>query len=102
MFVVPSVVRCRGVRENQVISDVVLDHAAYVERRRIEPLEDHRRIGAQIAKERDHRDTEDVIPKSPSIRPTAGHGSVTETRLNLTGQCISTKDAQPIKARTSS
>src|SRR5215469_3346244 len=102
MFVVPSVVRCRGVRENHVVSDIVLDNASDVECCRVEPLEDYGGTATQIAKKRDHRNTEHVIPKSPAIRPTTGHGSVTETRLDLTGQCISTKDTQPIKARTSS
>ena|ERR1700751_3287989 len=102
MFVVPSVVRCRGVRENHVVSDIVLDNASDVECCRIEPLEDYRGTGAQIAKKRDYRNTEHVIPKSPAIRPTTGHGSVTETRLNLTDQCISTKNTEPIEARTAS
>src|SRR5262245_38046823 len=79
----------RRIREDLVVGDVV---AVDVVAGR---ANDDRRADAQVADERRHRDIDNIVSKSAAVRPSAGHGAVTESCLDRTRQRVAAEDAQP-------
>ncbi len=97
MQIITPVMRSRGIWEDSIVSDVILDHTAYVKCDRIKARKNLRWTGAQVAQDRNHRDTQHVIAKPPSVWPSARHCSFTKTLLNRAREGISPENTKSIK-----
>jgi len=89
--------RCRCVREDYIVTDVVLYNPAYVE---YAGIKSGKKLGwtrSQVAQDRNHSYAQDVITEPPPVWPSAGHCSVTKTLLNRAREGISSEYAESIK-----
>ena len=77
MGVCAPVQRRRRVWKHFVVANVVLCDLVHISRRRVSRDNRMGRI-AQVTKQRQDRDVENVISEAPPIRPTAGDGPVIE------------------------
>src|SRR5580704_15134829 len=91
--------RCRRVRKDSIISNVVLDHPAYVECAGIKSGKYLGRTRSKVAQDRNHSYAQHVITEPPSVWPSAGYCSVTESCLNRAREGISPEYSESIKHR---
>jgi len=85
VIVIAAVLRRGFVREDLIETHIVAIHVV------AEWPSKYRRAGAEIAGDCGHRDIENVIAESPSVRPAAGDHAVAEALLDLANENIAAK-----------
>src|SRR5208337_1569600 len=91
--------RCRRVREDSIVSDVVVYHPANVECAGIKSGKYLGWTRSQVAQDRNHSDAQHVVTEPPPVWPSAWHCSVTESLLNPAREGISSEYSESIKHR---
>src|ERR1700732_4634640 len=91
--------RCRCVREDSIVTDVVLDHPSYIECSGIKSGKNMGWTRSKVAQDRNHSYAQHVITEPPPVWPSAGYGPVTESLLNRAREGISSEYSKSIKHR---
>src|ERR1700737_895554 len=89
--------RCRGVREDLIVSNVVVCHPAYVECAGIKSGKYFGCTCSKVAQDRNHSYAQHIITEPPTIWPSTGHCSFTESLLNRAREGISSEYSESIK-----
>src|SRR5215469_6747010 len=89
--------RSRRIREDCIVSNIVVYDPAYVEGSGIKSGKNLRWTGSQIAQDSNHSYTQNVIPEPAPVWPATRYGSVTETWLNCAFKGVAAENTEPVK-----
>ena len=89
--------RSRRIREDSIVSNIVVYDPAYVEGSGIKSGKNLRWTCSQITQDSNHSYAQNVIPEPAPVWPATWHSSVTETLLNGACKGIAAENTESVE-----